>query len=80
MMGTPQVNPEKQLIATKLVLREVEVKTPGRAGTGGMYEHPARDKIDYSNPIVKICTGTRWENRIYFGSKNGDTTPIKHNY
>jgi len=30
MMGTPQVNPEKQLIATKLVLREVEVKTTGR--------------------------------------------------
>ena len=54
MMGKPQKNTEKHLIATKLVLREVEVKTPGSKPTGGKYEHPAKDTIDYSNPIDKI--------------------------
>ena len=75
MMGTPQVSPGKQLIATKLVLREVEVKTPGNAGTGGKFEHPTKDKIDFNNPIVKVfCGGNYYFN---FGSKNGDTTQIK---
>jgi len=68
MISMPQMNPEKQLIATKLVLREVEINTPGRKPTGGKYEHPAKDKIDYANPILKIFKGTHWTNRMYFGS------------
>jgi len=76
MMGTPQVNPEKQLIATKLVLREVEVKTPGQAGTGGKYDHPVKEKLDYANPIEKIFYCEEYP-YIYFGSKNGELTPIK---
>lgn len=77
MMFTTQVNPAKQLIVTKLVLREVEVRTPGRAGTGGVFEHPAKDKLDYGNPIVTIIDGTNAH--LNFRSKNGDTTPIKSN-
>jgi len=78
MMGTTQVNLAKQLIATKLVLREVEIKTPSYAGTGGKYEHPAKDKIEYANPIDKIFEGAGSARvRMYFGNKNGDKTPIK---
>ena len=40
-----------KLVPTKLVLREVQVKTSSHAGTGGVFEHPAKDKIDYRNPI-----------------------------
>jgi hypothetical protein len=54
LMCTSQKSSGKQLIATKLVLREVEIKTPGHVGTGGKYEHPSKDKIDFANPIAKI--------------------------
>lgn len=48
LVSTPQLKPENALpIIKKLVLREVEVKTPACAGDGPVYEHPARDKLDF---------------------------------
>ena len=44
LMTSPQTQPQKQL---SLVLREVEVKTPGHAGTGPKYEHPPKQNIDF---------------------------------
>jgi len=48
------LNPAKQLIAPKLVLRKVEINNQEHAGTGPKYEHPSKEKLDYSNPIDKI--------------------------
>ena len=59
---------------TKLVLREVEVKTPARTGDGYAYEHPSKDKIDFENPITTIHhiapNSNNW--RFFFESKNGE--------
>lgn len=43
--------PQKHL-PTELKTREVLIPTPGRAGTGGAFTHPA--KLDYGNPIRAI--------------------------
>ena len=55
LVGTPQAKPENALPQpTKLVFREIEVKTPYRAGTGPAYEHPAKEKLDFNNPIDTV--------------------------
>lgn len=75
MIGTPHVNKEKQLISAKLVLREVKIKTPDRPGDGGQFEHMANDKLDFSNPIIKIFCAEN--DNFYFGNKNGFVNTIK---
>ena len=72
-MSSPQTQPQKQL---SLVLREVEVKTPGHAGTGPKYEHPLKQDIDFQNPIDRIINDND-NPRCKFGSRNGDVTDIK---
>jgi hypothetical protein len=57
------------------VLREVEIKTPGCVPTGKTYEHPAKDKIDFQNPIDRIINYGN-DQRCKFGSKNGEITDI----
>ncbi len=59
------------------MLREVEIKTPGHVPTGKTYEHPAKDKIDFQNPIDRIIyEGSNGGLRCKFGSKNGEITDI----
>jgi len=78
LMGTPQINSDKQL---RLILREVEIKTTGRAPTGKTYEHPSKDKLDFQNPIDKIINDvSNCHHRCKFGSKNGEVTDIKSKY
>ena len=72
-MSSPQTQPQKQL---SLVLREVEVKTPGHAPTGPKYEHPLKQSIDYQNPIDRIINNN-YDCYCKFGSRNGDVTDIK---
>ena len=58
LVGTPESDPRNSLlIPQKLVLREVEVKT-SEAGIGPVYEHPAKDKLDFNNPIDTIYRHT----------------------
>ena len=53
------------------VLREVEVKTTEHAGSGGVYEYPAKSQLDYNNQITTIYHIGSDRTRLYFGSKNG---------
>ena len=55
------------------------IKTPGNGGTGPIYEHPAKEKIDFNNPIEKIHDGNDNFN-FYFESRNGDKSVIQSIY
>ena len=76
LIGSPQAKPENALpVPKKLVLREFEIKTPDHNPTGPAYEHPAKDKIDFNNPIDTIHN---WEyGRCYFSNKNGEVGRIQ---
>ncbi len=77
-MGTPLSKQENQLpILKKLVLREVEVKTPSKIPLGPAYEHPVKEKLDFENPINTIYTCD--DGKVYFGSKGGELTKINAN-
>lgn len=77
LMGTPQPQIELAKILKSLVLREVEVLTPSKAGTGSVYEHPVKANIDYNNPITTIYKDTEGYWRFNFGCKNGEVGEYK---
>jgi len=52
------------------VLRELEVKT-SLPGTGPAFEHPAKEKLDFNNPIDTI-NRHKDHNDYWFGNKNGE--------
>jgi len=67
LVGAPQATPQLK----SLVLREVLIKTPGYAGTGDTYEHPARAQLHFDNPITTVYHISTGNAKLYFGSKNG---------
>ena len=61
-------------VLNPLVLREVEVKTPGFNPTGDTYEHPSKAQLHFDNPITTVY---HYSNHLYFGSKNGQAGVIQ---
>ena len=64
-------------VLNPLVLREVEVKTPGFNPTGDTYEHPSKAQLHFDNPITTVYHVDTNNIRLYFGSKNGQAGVIQ---